>query len=214
MKVTAITATYQRPEAMALCEKYLKRQTRPPDQWLVLDGPEPMPAKILAAIEGGKIEGDVVAFFEDDDWFRADWLDWVHGGIERGYEMIGEGMAVYYNPRSRWWSECLNIRHAALVQTAVHRDMLEQVANVIRSFESPFFDTRIWHLNANKFLGLPKTHAERRVVGIKGLYGAAGYSGEHAAVLPREAHADPSMLQLWRWLGPDAESYLSFHHKS
>ncbi len=211
MKVTAITATYQRPEAMALCEKYLKRQTRQPDQWLVLDGPEPMPKKVLRAIEEERIEGDVVAFFEDDDWFRADWLEWCHGAIEKGYELVGEGNAVYYNPRSRWWSECRNCRHAALVQTAVHRDLLVNVANVIRSFESPFFDTRVWMLDAGKFMALPKSPADRRVVGIKGLYGAAGYSGEHAAVLPREAHADPSMLQLWRWIGADAEAYLPFH---
>lgn len=210
MKVTAITATFQRPEAMVLCEKYLRRQTRQPDQWLVLDGPEPMPAKILAAIEQNRIEGDVIAFIEDDDWFRADWLEWAHGKVEKGYEIVGEGHAVYYNPRWRWWSECRNVRHAALVQTVVHRDALENVANVIRSFESPFFDTRVWQLDANKFLALPETHADRRVVGIKGMYGAAGYSGEHAAQHPSGTHADPSLAHLWKWIGNDAAAYAKF----
>lgn len=213
MKITAITATYQRPEAMALCEAYLTRQTRQPDQWLVLDGPEPMPLKVLAAIEEGRIEGDAIAFFEDDDWFRADWLAWVEASIAKGYEMVGEGHAVYYHVRSRWWSECRNVRHAALVQTAVHRDLLEEVANVIRSFGSPFFDTRIWQLDCNKLLALPKSPSERRVVGIKGMYGAKGYSGEHAAVLPPESHADPSLLQLWRWIGPDASNYIEFYDR-
>lgn len=210
MKITAITCTFNRPEAMALCTKYVERQTRKPDQWLILDGPEPMPQKILSAIEGGRIEGDVIAFMEDDDFFRADWLEWVTGGIERGYEIIGEGHAVYYQVRHRWWSECRNVRHAALVQTAIHRDLLEETANVIRSYKSPFFDTRLWQLDANKFLALPETNKDRRVVGIKGMYGAAGYSGEHAAVLPEGTHPDPSMIQLWRWIGPDANAYLNF----
>lgn len=210
MKITAITATYQRPEAMELCAKYLKRQTRQPDQWLVLHGPEPMPRKILRAIEENQIEGDVVAFVEDDDYFRSDWLQWVHDGVERGYQIVGEGNAVYYNPRFRWWSECHNVRHAALVQTAVHRDTLELVANVIRSFESPFFDTRVWQLDVNKFLALPERHEDRRVIGIKGLYGAAGYSTEHGAQFPAGTHADPSMAQLWRWIKGDAAAYAKF----
>lgn len=214
MKITAITATYQRPEAMALCRKYVERQTRQPDQWLILDGPDPMPKKILGAIEGGRIEGDVIIFAEDDDWLRSDWFEWCEGGIRRGYDIVGEGMAVYYNPRQRWWSECRNVRHAALVQTAVAAHMLEEVANVIKSFPSPFFDTRIWPLDCNKFLALPETPKDRRVIGIKGLYGSKGYSSEHAAVCPPGAHPDPSMLQLWKWAGPDASAYAKFYHRT
>lgn len=214
MKLTAITATYNRPEAIAICRRYVERQTRPPDQWLVLDGPEPMPEKILAAIEGGRIEGEAVAFFEDDDWFRPDWLEWVEGAIKGGYEIVGEGNAVYYQVRNRWFSECKNVRHAALVQTAVHRDLLESVADVIRSYRSPFFDTRLWQLAANKFLALPKSPAERRVVGIKGMYGSAGYSGEHNSFLPEGVSADPSALQLWRWIGADASNYLRFYDRA
>ena len=209
MKITALTCTFNRPEAMSLCTKYLDRQTRKPDQWLVLDGPEPMPLKVLAAIEGGKIEGDVVAFIEDDDHYKADWIEWLEGAFNRGYEVVGEGNAVYYNPTNRWWSECHNVRHAALCQTAVCSDMLENVANVIRSFESPYFDTRIWPMDSNKFLALPPL-GSNRVLGIKGIYPGNGYSDEHRAVLPRGAKADPSMLQLWKLIGNDAAAYLKF----
>jgi hypothetical protein len=209
MKITALTATFERPDAMRLCEKYLKRQTRQPDQWLVLDGPEPMPAKVLAAIEAGRIEGDVLVWFEDDDFYRADWIEWLEGGFKRGYDLIGEGHACYYNPRRRWWSECKNVRHAALAQTAVHRDLLENVANVIRCFHSPYFDTRIWPLDCNKFLALPNTPRDNRVIGIKGIY-EGGYSDEHRAIMPDGAHADPSLMQLWKWIGKDAAAYLPF----
>lgn len=213
MKLTAVTCTT--PERWArvgdICTRYLKRQTQQPHQWLVLDGPEPMPAKVLSAIEGGRIEGDGIVFFEDDDWFRSDWLEWCAGGLQR-YEVVGEGHAVYYQVRRRWWSECRNVRHAALVQTAVHRDAMENLANVIRSYQSPFFDTRIWQLEADKFLAIPKADAERRVVGIKGLFDD-GYSGEHRALLPNESRADPSMLHLFRWVGDDAEAYLPFYER-
>lgn len=209
MNVTAITCTYQRPAAMALCEVYLKRQTRVPWQWLVLDGPEPMPKKILRAIQTNQISGDVVAFVEDDDWFRDDWIEWGAGMIAKGYDLVGEGMAVYYNVRRRWWSECRNVRHAALCQTIVSRDMLESIANVIQCFDSPFFDTRIWPLECSKFLALPKSPAERRVVGIKGMPGLTGYSSEHRQVAG--AKADPSLLQLWKWIGQDAANYTQFN---
>jgi hypothetical protein len=200
---------------MKLCRKYMAQQTVQPDQWLILNGPEPMPAKILAAIEQGKIEGEAVIFFEDDDAIRADWIEWCVGRLA-SYEICGEGNAVYYHVGHRWWSECRNCRHAALVQTAVHADLLDNVANVIRSYGSPFFDTRLWQLDAGKFLALPESPAERRVVGIKGIAsssGQLGYSGEHAAIRPPDTHADPSMLQLWKWIGESAAHYIDFYDR-
>lgn len=216
MTITAITCTYQRPRAMELCRKYMARQTRQPDQWIILDGPDRMQKKVLDCIERGEIKGEVVVWFEDDDWVRADWLAWCHDQIAKGYECVGEGMAVYYNVSKRWWSECRNVRHAALCQTAVHRDLLEPVANVIKSYDWPFFDVRIWNVECNKHLFLPKTPAERRVVGIKGIKGdggSHGYSGEHRDVLPQGTHADPSMLQLHKWVGRDALNYSQFHKR-
>lgn len=213
MKVTAITCTYQRPDALALCEKYLTRQTRAPDQWLILDGPEPMRDKVLKAIKDDDIEGDAIAFFEDDDLYRPDWLAWVEAGMKKGYDIIGEGNAVYYNVSYRWWSECMNKRHAALCQTAVSKDMLDTLANVIEAHESPFFDVRIWQVDCGKFLYLPKTPADRHVIGIKGIRsanGEMGYSGEHRDILPDGTHADPSMLELWKWAAEDAANYSRF----
>lgn len=213
MKLTVITATYQRPDALALCEKYMARQTKQPDQWLVLDGEKPMSEKVLEAIQGGVIKGEAVAFFEDDDLYRADYLEWGLGLIKKGYEIAGEGNAVYYNVANRWWSECHNKRHAALCQTIIASDMLEALSNVIQSYDSQFFDTKIWNVNCGKMLVLPKSDSERRVIGIKGIRstdGKLGYSGEHANILPQGTHADPSMLQLWRWAGDDAANYSKF----
>jgi len=216
MKLTAITCTYQRPAALELCRRYMARQTRKPDQWLILDGPEPMQQKILAAIEGGKIEGDAVVFFEDDDHYKPGWIAWCEKHIARGYDLVGEGMAVYYNVRYRWWSECSNGHHAALCQTACNRDFLETFANCIRSFDSAFIDTRIWQVECSKYLFMPRTPEERQVHGIKGIVGAngaTGYSSEHRDAMPRGVHADPSLMQLFRWIGDDASNYSQFKAK-
>lgn len=213
MTITAITCTYQRPRAMELCRKYMARQTRQPDQWIILDGPDRMQKKVLDCIERGEIKGEVVVWFEDDDWVRADWLAWCHDQIAKGYECVGEGMAVYWNCRYRWSSHCKNIRHAALCQTAVHRDMLETVANCIKSSDHPFFDTVLWRVECNKYLFLPKSAAERRVVGMKAVGDIGGYSGEHRQITPEGVTSDPAMLTLWKWIGKDALDYGAFRRR-
>lgn len=216
MKLTAITCTHERPAAFDLCRTYVLRQTRPADQWLVLDGPEPMQLKVLAAIEHGAIEGDAIVFAEDDDWFRADWFAWCEAQIEKGFELAGEGNIAYYNVRHRWWSECGNDKHAALCQTVLHRDLLPTLANVIKSFDSAFFDLRIWQVECSKRLFMPRRPEDRHLVGIKGITGtggATGYSDEHRAVLPVETNPDPSLLQLWKWIGADAARYAGFYER-
>lgn len=231
MKLTAFTAHFDRPAAWPLCETYLERQTRQPDQWLILDSsPNPitprlpcdylhrpdlpkMQDKVVYAIENNLIKGDAVVFWENDDWYRNDWLAWCEKQMERGYEIAGEGNIAYYNVKSRWWSECGNARHAALCQTVVHRDFLPTVANCIKSFDSAFFDLRIWQVEASKYLFMPRCPEERHLVGIKGIVGAngsTGYSGEHRDVMPKGNHPDPALMQLFRWIGQDAADYSQF----
>lgn len=213
MKLTVITATYQRPDAFKLCELYMSRQTRQPDQWLVLDGKDRMQKKVLDCIESGVITGDAICFVEDDDHYREDYLSWAYTQILRGYELVGEGNMAYYNVASRWWSECLNVRHAALCATSLHKDLLGSVVNIIKSYDWPFFDTRIWPLECNKKLFLPRSPKERRVIGIKGIRSLSqkpGYSGEHHDIHPQGTTRDPSLLQLFKWIGSDAAAYSKF----
>lgn len=232
MKLTALTCTCDRPEAFALCEKYVRRQTWRPDQWLVLDdgtvpanctmgqqhihnpewrGRESMVKKVLHAIEGGLITGDCLMFVEDDDAFKPEWFAWVMDKLRR-YDMAGQGSAFYYHVGKRWWSDCKNIRHASLCQTAVTRELFEPIVNICREFSSPFFDTRLWTIECNKFLHLPKP-SERLLVGIKGMPGLRGYSGEHKQNIPPNVNIDPAMLKLWELIGADAAAYLPFYQK-
>jgi hypothetical protein len=211
VKLTAVTATWQRPEAMALCRKYVERQSRQPDQWLILDGPGRMGDKLLTAFASGAVEGDALVFVEDDDYYFPGWFRWCERHLERGYDIVGQGNALYYNVRHRWWSNCANTRHASLCQTAISCRLLEPACacNIIKAYDNQFFDTRIWRLNVNKYLHLAQD-GERMAIGIKGMPGTAGYSAEHKQELPPLAHADPSLLKLWQLIGAEAKNYAAF----
>jgi len=211
LKLTAITCTYNRPEAFALCKEYMANQTRQPDQWLILDGPEPMREKIRHAAISGAIEGDAVVWFEDDDIFKPGWLEWCAAQMEHGYELAGEGLITYYNVSRRWAMECMNTKHAALCATCMSTDLLPQLVNVIDSQDSPFFDLRLWHLSVSKRLRLTAEPKDRFIIGIKGMPGAKGYSSEHEN-MPEWGKHDPGMDLLIEWLGADwAKRYAQFH---
>ncbi len=210
VKITALTCTFERPEAFKLCTKYLERQTRAPDQWLILDGPEPMREKVMQAITKGQIEGDAVVFVEDDDWYSPVWIEWCEKCLAQ-FDIVGQGNALYYNVGQRWWSDCKNTRHASLCQTAIRREMLPFLLNLMKGYDNQFFDTRLWRLDKRRHLDLPN-EAGKLVIGMKGLPGKLGYSQEHRPEIPINVNIDPSLLRLWKLIGKDAEAYLPFYH--
>ncbi len=92
-KLVALTCTGDRPEAFALCEKWMTRQRIQPDRWIVVDdGISPTPVSMgqdymrrirretghtlsLNLVEGlSRCDGCAVAFFEDDDWYSPEFL--------------------------------------------------------------------------------------------------------------------------------------------
>jgi hypothetical protein len=214
MKITAITATTpDRKDAFELCEKYVARQTRQPDQWLVLDGPEPMHTKIANAIQGGDVRGDIILFTEDDDWISPVWFEWCEHQMSKGYDIVGQGNALFYNVMHRWWSNCHNVRHASLCQTAISKRLLPHVWNIIDDFSCPWIDVQLWNINCRKYLHLPK-ESEMLLVGIKGLCGAKGYSREHRQVNYEGNEPDLELTKLRELIGDDAELYARFYDSS
>jgi hypothetical protein len=210
MTITAITCTTpERSEAFALCKSYMARQTRQPDQWLVLDGPEAMQLKLKKAIEGNEITGEGIIFFEDDDYFMPAWIEWCEKKLAKGYDIVGQGNALYYNVSHRWWSNCGNVRHASLCQTAVHKRMLEPIWRIIDDFDCPWIDVQLWNIECNKYLHLP-TEKEMLLIGIKGL--CSGYSREHRQVAGDLNKLDYDQSKLRELIGDDAAHYAKFFH--
>ena len=214
MKLTAITATCPgREDAFELCKTYVARQTRQPDQWLVLDEPKPMHLKVADAIAQGKIEGDAVLFTEDDDHIDARWFAWCEDRLAKGYDLVGQGNALFYNVAHRWWSNCSNVRHASLCQTAIRRTLLPQVYNICVDFGCPWIDVQLWNIECRKYLHLPK-EGESLVIGIKGLCGAKGYSREHRQVNYEGNAPDLDLAKLRSLIGDDAMLYEKFYNNS
>ena len=168
MKITLVTPTCDRPEAFALCEKWMGKQTIPYHQWIVLDdGLEPAPCTMnqtLLRFEDtrGKaslankinrlmqqrdiITGGCIAIIEDDDWYRANYLEraverFTEGDIS--YDMIGEGRAIYYHIRQSRWTIHHNMNHASLCQTVFRPTMFDALQKVTQNL-SPFIDSYIW----------------------------------------------------------------------
>lgn len=210
MKISAITCTHGRPEAFNLCNRYVDRQTRQVDQWIPVHGPAPMGLKLLTALDN--VMGDVVIIIEDDDWYSPKWVAWCEEKLQK-YDIVGQGLAFYYHVKHRWYSECANVRHASLCNTAFSSSLIPVIKNVIQSEDNQFFDTRIWRLEKSKYLHLPNP-GERMVVGIKGMPGTRGYSGEHVKFHPDGSITDPSMLRLWQEIGADGENYLPFYERT
>ena len=224
MKLTILTCTGDRPEAFELCEQWMARQTRQPDQWLVLDdgekparctmgqqhvrcpqfrGKRSLNDKIAFALRSGLIEGDALAFIEDDDWYAPGWLAFCVEKL-RGYALIGEGKAIYYNVAGRWWIAHENRAHASLCATAITRALFPVLLAACKA-DHPFIDTVLWTEGKASSRVFDPSPAYL-TLGMKSLPGRKGYGNGHLQEEPRKKF-DRNLVKLRELIGDDAECY-------
>lgn len=242
MNLTLVTATGDRPEAFALCEKYMDRQTRKDAicQWIVLDdgdvptnctkgqdlarniewkGFNSLANKVRYLLEGRMTQGDVLVFIEDDDWYHPEYLATVIKRMEEGHDLIGEGDALYYNVEMRWWCTHNNKEHASLCQTAIRKTMLPHLLKHVIDDPNPFIDSRIWQWNTiKKKVFMPDPKIGRTCIGIKSMPGRKGYGVGHTANrtgrhAQRPVNDDQSLVKLQELIGNDAEVYAQYAFK-
>lgn len=228
MNITLVTPTCDRPEAFTLCERWMARQTVPIHQWIVLDdgvtpakctmgqrhmrfndtrGKGSLANKLLKLMERSEvITGEAIAIIEDDDWYSKDYLE-IATSRFKDYDMIGEGLALYYNVRKKWWHMHTNYEHASLCQTLFRTTILPRFIKAV-SNPCPFIDGRLWadKLITKKKLYIPENGVPRTLVGIKGIY--TGYGIGHDKPLP---HKDPSLAKLKELVGDDHSLYSPFY---
>jgi hypothetical protein len=224
-EVTLLTCTGARPEAFALCERYMGRQTyRGRIRWVVVDdGPEATKTTMdqtvirrepfwkgrnthkLQMLEALKhIHTPISFWIEDDDWYSPDWIEWcVNKLVESPIEMVGESRARYYNVAQRAWRRMPNLRWASACATAFRSSAIPTIERAVGDYHN--FDIRFWQ-NTRKFHLSEST----RVVGIKGMPGRAGAASGHN---PKNYHHDPSLDILTQWIGPDAALYADFERQ-
>lgn len=233
MTVTLITATADRPEAFKLLELYVSRQTVKPDAWYIFDDgnvpvvptmgqlhvycPEcrtgtSMINKLKLAFAPGMIKTDIAIFLEDDDIIGKEWVETCVKNLSDGKcDLFGEGRAIYYNVRDRWWFEHGNMSHASLCSTALTKRLYPLVLKLCND-PNPFLDDRLWKAaphNRKRILDPMTNGGKRHVVGIKAMPGKKGYGGGHDK-LDRNAKQDPQGTKLISLIGTDCSLYDRF----
>lgn len=223
MGITLLTPTGGRPEAFALCERWIARQTyRGEIQWLVADDgatptactmgqtvvrPEPFwtagqntqHRNLLALLP--RIRHDAVLHIEDDDWYAASYVETMARRLEMA-DMVGERPARYYNVRYRSWHDCGNDKHASLFQTGMRTPVIEILRQICQRRQ--WIDMTMWPAVAGSLL-----FTGEETVGIKGMPGRPGQVVSHRRASWLTPDLNYEVLQ--RWVGvEDAAEYRRF----
>lgn len=221
--LTVITPTRDRPQAFALCRRWMASQKAAgPIQWIVVDdgdtpvepGPfehvrrEPsgvrntLPENLIAALD--RAREDRIVIMEDDDFYAPGYLAMIGGRLEREWA-AGEVKARLYNVKSRRWHTDANPSFASLCRTGFRKEAMPLVRGAAietRRAGDVSIDVRFW--KAVRATGQPCGLFEqpKLTVGIKGLPGRAGLGKNHAPdVFP---HKDPEGAILRNWVGETA----------
>lgn len=225
--LTLITPTSDRPQAFALCERWMARQTYSGQlHWIVVDdGQEPVKCtmgqdyirrppgehphqsflgNLLAGFRRAEsFAASKVCVIEDDDWYSPGYLQQMSDWLGK-YELCGQGRARYYNLQTRRFKTFGNTAHASLCQTGFCGPLLRPVIQWIKSGRATrVLDTEIWKtVGAGRSMRLdPESTLS---CGIKGLPGKGGLGYGHRMSSEQIDH-DGAILR--QWVGEDAAVY-------
>lgn len=231
MLVTLITPTGWRKKVFALCETFVKRQTYKGElQWIVVSDDkieDPTPCTMgqqyiqcpliwrpgintqrynfAAAIP--HVKGDVVFIWEDDDYFKPEYIEVMLDFIKYA-DLCGECDVTYYNLARKGFRQMSNTLHASLTSTAFKKSYLGHFENAVHSGNT-YMDLALWGAAKKKghkgllFSGM------NLCVGMKGLPGRSGIGFGHNAP-EEEFTADPHLVKLKELIGEtDAQSYIN-----
>lgn len=227
MTLQLLTATGARPEAFALCHRWMQAQTYTgkvlwivvddgqtpsrlsmmPDNWeqvvirpktLWQPGQNTQARNLLAGLDVC-IKNDPLAIIEDDDYYSPDWLNCVTNNLASA-DLVGECRARYYNIVLKRGRQLSNTKHASLCSTAMSGNAIKAFRKACES-RTKFIDLALWKSNMSKRL-----FSGNHVVGIKGLPGRGGIGMGHRDDFTGKHDADGSLLH--EWIGDDARYYL------
>jgi hypothetical protein len=225
-----ITPTGDRPEALALLRRWVSRQIRQPDQWLIVDdGQVPVDAarfpgatvirrepqaddppctlgKNLAAALA-LVAHDKVIVMEDDDWYGPEYIETLAGLLDV-HELAGIWGTKCYHPGVPGWKDMGREDHASLSQTGFRKSLIPDVFEAIPGdgkLPDCSVDLRLWW-NHNQGRGFLLPGADRRLhCAIKGLPGRAGAGCAHER---RLFQVDSDLKKFREWCD-DPDIYLN-----
>lgn len=225
--ITLLTPTGDRPEAFALCERWMARQTyRGPLQWLVVDdGRRPtrptMGQDYVRRTPGPKdprhtlclnlrrllprVKHEKILIIEDDDYYGPKYLETMSGWLDSA-DLVAEVGAKYYYLDSRTYHVFREHRHGSLCRTGLTRRVLPTLRRLVRSNDWRL-DLRLgsaW--NGSRYRFIDERGDARLCVGIKGMPGRRGVTWNTRRVIRH----DPDLRRLRHWIGDDYRSYLPY----
>lgn len=231
-RVTAITPTGDRPLALSLLRRWVEKQTRQPDQWIIVDDGrepikltdvpdwaalvrrEPVPGdpphtlsvNLAAAIP--HITGERILILEDDEYYAPRYIEEMTARLAT-HDVVGICKNKYYHVGTGGYCMHPNLGHASLAQTGVRSSFLPELRELVAELSRDFLDIRIWKRvertgRGNLFLD----GADPLYLGIKGLPGRPGIGVGHVG--QRYALFDgPGRDQLRKWI-PDPEAQSAY----
>lgn len=206
MRISAITTTFGRPEAMVLAGRWLARQTRQPDEWIVSSSSREPPglANFRENLVDGlqRCTGDLIVVVEDDDYYRPDHIEKAVEGI-RGALLFGCGRQVAYDLRRRRYLDRV-IRFSPLCAVAFRREFVPTVSEIALSM-NPYLELAMWSRCEE---GAAARSIEPTVIGMKGMPGSANVSSTDD--IGKKWVDDPDAEKLREWLGEDVSAYEGF----
>ena len=217
--VTVITPTGDRPEAFALCERWMSQQTYTGQiQWIVVDdGVEPTTCtmgqtyirqrpmnhhslcrNLRAAIP--HIQGECIFVVEDDDYYAPHYLSTMVGRLQRA-DLVGEFGAKYYYLRHKSFRHNhQSEHHASLCRTGMTRAVLDTLKRCAFGWH-PSVDLRLWRAwKGRTFTWRDADGTQSLCVGMKGVEGRHSRGWKPS----RNAVADADLQTLEKWVGREA----------
>lgn len=234
MKTYLITCTGGRPEALALCDHYMGRQTDRDFEWIVVDdgieaerprhcdtwirrtptwipgGPHTLCENLLAAFEH-VTEPGLVLIVEDDDWYHPKYVEFVKhwaSSEPKTTLLFGESFTRYYNVRWRTFQRNDNAHHASMCAMTFRTEFLPTLRDIVEraNRNEPFIDVTAY-TEYREYARLLPMHL---VCGIKGLPGRPGIGVGHSESW-KTCYRDPWLETLRAWIGDDVERYRDYY---
>lgn len=208
MKVGLLIPTLpSRSEFLDRALIYLSRQTRQPDQILILsESGKPLPDITWKYHQGfNKLFADgcdCVICFEDDDAYSDTYIEiMVQGWVKSGKpDLFGIGKTIYYHIVDRKYVVLDHPARASMMSTLVTKAVL----NHSYDYHSPYLDFALW--TSALFTKKTFTPTAALCIGIKHGFGPVG-GGGHQRNWAKYTHSDPQYKSLDAMLKQDAVFY-------
>ena len=209
MNLAVVTPHHDPKRSMFLdrLKVYMDRQTRKPDQWIIVDEPTNIKPDLTyrvrigieRAIENG---ADVILIMEDDDWYDPQYIEIMVDGWKRMGKppIFGIGYTIYcYIFGGRFWNSQHKGR-ASLMSTLITKE-------AALSFKYPhdtevWLDMAMWKIAGGKTIEPNKAYS----IGIKHGIGMCGGVGHNKGF--SRYTSDPNHNELRKHIKEDLAWYL------